>query len=72
MDSQKYDISYDSDDNNNIITPINDTKSEIDGKQSEIDDKKSENNINNDFMKEQWRMLRIVGGGNIIPPSLKC
>ena len=65
MASNNFNISYDSDNEDNTIKSIT---------QENEEDEQLDNNQekNNSFMNEKWRMLRIVGGRNIIPHSLKC
>ena len=61
-----YDTENDDDTGNNYDTENND------------DISKSEETFNDillntkDFKDEKWRMLRIIGGSNFIPLSLKC
>lgn len=66
MASNNFNISYDSDIEDNTIKSIT--------RENEEDEQSDNNNQekNNSFMNEKWRMLRIVGGRNIIPHSLKC
>ena len=58
------------DENNrdNMISPINDYNSDSDMSSEDS----SDNSENAKFIQEKWRMMRIVGGANIIPPILKC
>ena len=65
MASKNFNISYDSDNEDNTIKSITQENEKIE----QLDNNQEKNNS---FMNEKWRMLRIVGGRNIIPHSLKC
>lgn len=53
--------------NETIISSDNET---INPSDNEIIDP-SDNNLKDDFYKQKWTMLRIVGGSNVIPYTLK-
>ena len=64
--------------NNNTIESVKDnlTKNESVETKNESVETKNESTLSLDndklFYDEKWKMLRIIGGRNIIPSSLKC
>tara|TARA_Y100000389_G_scaffold123346_2_gene120657 strand:- start:2931 stop:3215 length:285 start_codon:yes stop_codon:yes gene_type:complete len=58
-------------DDKNKDEQINDTIIDLNNEDKDKDEQPNDD-IHTKFMAEKWRMLRIVGGSNIIPTSLKC